>query len=390
MNDFHSLDAVKQSVSKAKGLPNEHYVSHDVFIKEQQSILFKSWTGLSFGKNVPSPGDAYPVEFLGIPLLMMRDQEGQVGVFQNTCRHRGMILVSEPKKLRNTVRCPYHSWCYSLNGELRATPHVGGPGHNTHEDIKPSELGLIRIRSYVWHDVVYINLSGDAPEFEHTHAELLGRWKEFDQAMHHGGATSSFKLDVNTNWKLAVENYCESYHLPWIHPGLNSYSRLEDHYDINETDAFSGQGTHVYRQLKGDDDQTFKDFVALSDKWDSAAEYIAVYPNVLLGVHRDHFFAIILEPVRCDKTIEHIELYYAADPEELPEQQSMRDANATLWKSVFEEDIQVVEGMQRGRHGIYFDGGKFSPVMDQPTHNFHCWVASKIQDVALDKNDSAP
>jgi hypothetical protein len=50
-----------------------------------------------------------------------------------------------------------------------------------------------------------------------------------------------------------------------------------------------------------------------------------------------------------------------------------------LWKTVFEEDVFVVEGMQKGRHGALFDGGRFSPVMDGPTHNFHHWVASQIE-----------
>ncbi len=48
-----------------------------------------------------------------------------------------------------------------------------------------------------------------------------------------------------------------------------------------------------------------------------------------------------------------------------------------LWKEEFEEDIFVVEGMQKGRHGAKFDGGRFSPVMDSPTHLFHHWVASQ-------------
>lgn len=378
MGKIQSLDAVKRPIGEAKGLPNEHYVDNDVFAEEKRSILFKSWTALGFGKDVPEAGDARPVEFLGMPLLLIRDHDGQLGVFQNTCRHRGMILISEPKRLRNTVRCPYHSWCYSLKGELRATPHVGGPGIDNHDQITHSELGLVRIRSHVWHDVVFVNLSGDAQEFEQQHASLLSRWKEFDQPMYHGGASSTFSLSVNTNWKLAVENYCESYHLPWIHPGLNSYSRLEDHYDIQQPGAFSGQGTHVYRQLKNEDNRTFMDFAGLSEKWDTAAEYIALYPNTLLGVHRDHFFAIVLEPIDCENTIEHISLYYASDPVAQPEDEAMLDANATLWKSVFEEDIVVVEGMQRGRHGMFFDGGKFSPVMDKPTHNFHHWVATQV------------
>ena len=126
----------------------------------------------------------------------------------------------------------------------------------------------------------------------------------------HGGEEASFELEVNTNWKLAVENYCESYHLPWIHPGLNTYSKLEDHYHIEERDLYSGQGSLVYRQLRSEKDEVFPDFEGLSEKWDTGAEYIAVYPNVLLGVHRDHTFALVLEPVALDKTVEHIELYY--------------------------------------------------------------------------------
>jgi len=50
-----------------------------------------------------------------------------------------------------------------------------------------------------------------------------------------------------------------------------------------------------------------------------------------------------------------------------------------LWKDVFTEDIFVVEGMQKGRHGVMFDGGRFSPAMDSATHNFHDWVATCVE-----------
>lgn len=378
MNIHPHLDAVLTSVNKAKGLPNEHYIDERIFEEEKRSVLFRNWSGVGYAKDIPEVGDAKPIEFLGMPLLIVRDRGGNVGVFQNTCRHRGMILVSEPKKIGGAIRCPYHSWCYGLDGALRSTPHVGGPGHNIHDDIVTENLGLIKIRSYIWQDVIFVNVSGGAAEFEVANAKLLERWKEFDQPIYHGGDSSSFKLEVNTNWKLAVENYCESYHLPWVHPGLNSYSRLEDHYNIEVPLEYSGQGTMVYRQLKGEDGSVFPDFENLSSQWDEGAEYIAVYPNVLMGIHRDHFFAIVLEPVDTNHTVEHIELYYPDDATSSIEFDGMRSANATLWKTVFEEDIFVIEGMQKGRKGGFFDGGKFSPVMDGPTHNFHYWIATQI------------
>lgn len=369
------LDAVRRPVETARGLPNPHYTDPTLFQEENRALLCGTWAGLAVAADVPEPGDAVPLTFLGMPLLLIRDRDGAVRVFNNTCRHRGMILVEEPRKIEGAIRCPYHSWCYATDGRLVTTPHVGGPGQNTHEAVNRSELGLVEIRSHIWRDVVFINISGDAPPFEEVHRDLLARWGGLEQPLFHGGKDSRFELDVRCNWKLAVENYCESYHLPWVHPGLNSYSRLEDHYHIAAPGQYSGQGTLVYRRIKGENGVMFPDFAGLSAQWDEGAEYIAVYPNVLLGAQRDHAFAIVLEPVAIDRTLEHIHLYYATPETD----DALRAQNAAQWKLVFEEDVFVVEGMQRGRHAPGFDGGRFSPAMDGPTHCFHDWVAGRLQ-----------
>ncbi|WP_298256247.1 aromatic ring-hydroxylating dioxygenase subunit alpha [uncultured Litoreibacter sp.] len=373
---FSDLNVVTAPIEQAKGLPNAHYTDEARFAEENKAVLFGTWAGLAVSADVPENGDAKPVEFLGLPLLLIRGTDGILRVFQNTCRHRGMILVDAPRKIEGAIRCPYHSWCYSTKGKLVATPHVGGPGMNHHAALENTTMGLIEVPSYIWRDVVFVNILGNAAPFEQVHAELMARWSEFDQPMYHGGADSCFQLSAKTNYKLAVENYCESYHLPWVHPGLNSYSRLEDHYNIIEPDKYSGQGTLVYRQFEGADGARFPDFQGLSDKWDEGAEYIAVYPNVLLAAQRDHAYAIILEPKSINETLEHVHIYYAAETVD----DAMRAKNTALWKEVFEEDIFVVEGMQRGRYGPGFDGGRFSPAMDGPTHCFHAWVAQRILD----------
>lgn len=370
-----NLANVRVSVDQANGLPNAHYIDPTVFEEEKHALLFSQWAGLAVGADVPEPGDAKPMEFLGMPLLLLRDKQGDVRVFQNICRHRGMILVEEPRRIEGAIRCPYHSWCYSTKGQLVSTPHVGGPGQNTHAAIKRDELGLIEIRSHLWRDIVWINVDGTAPSFEDAMGDLMARWAEFELPLYHGGHDSRFTLEVETNWKLAVENYCESYHLPWVHPGLNSYSKLEDHYNIEKPGQYSGQGTMVYRQLTNEVGAKFTDFEEVGAKWNEQAEYIAVYPNVLLGVHRDHAFAIILELKSHQRTVEHIHLYYA----DAQSDEGLRMRNTQLWKTVFEEDIFVVEGMQKGRHASQFDGGRFSPVMDSPTHCFHAWVAGRIE-----------
>ena len=369
------LSSVLRPIEEARGLPNEHYTSEEIFALEREPLWFSTWSGLCVASEVPEPGDALPMDFLGVPIFVMRGRDGVVRVFQNVCRHRGMILLTEPRRIEGVIRCPYHSWCYSHEGKLVATPHVGGPGQNTHPGVRREELGLVEVRSHVWRDIVFVNMSGDAPDFAELHAELIARWSEFEVPAFHGGDDSKLLLDCRTNWKLAVENYSESYHLPWVHPGLNSYSRLEDHYHIEKPGKFWGQGTKVYRQITGADGETFPDFPGLSEKWATAGEYLTVAPNVLLGVQRDHTFAIILEPRGALRTLEHIHIYYAS--ETTPD--ALRAKNAELWNTVFVEDIGVVEGMQAARGAPGFDGGRFSPAMDGPTHLFHKWVAATLQ-----------
>ncbi len=367
------LSQVLNPIETANGLPNDHYTSDEKYAAEREPLWFSTWAGIGVAAEIPEPGDAKPVDYLGVPLFVLHGRDGVIRVFQNICRHRGMILVTEPRKIEGAIRCPYHSWCYSHEGKLSATPHVGGPGQNTHPDIRREELGLLEVRSYVWMGVIFVNLSGDAPAFQDVHADLMARWSEFDVPLYHGGADSTFQLTCRTNWKLAVENYCESYHLPWVHPGLNSYSRLEDHYHIQEP-GFCGQGTEVYRQIKDDDGSVFPDFAGLSEKWDTAGEYVTVTPNVMLGVQRDHVFAIVLEAKGAKLTLEHIHIFYATPDTS----DSLRRKNAEQWQVVFVEDIGVVEGMQAARGAPGFDGGRFSPAMDGPTHQFHQWVAGRM------------
>ena len=375
-----ALDGVMQDIALAHGLPNPLYTDPLMFETEKHRVFARNWAAIGIASDVPSAGSVMPLRFLGEPLLMVRNRRGEIRVFENVCRHRGMILVEEPGQLKGPITCPYHAWAYDLDGQLRATPHIGGPDIHSHPQVDPDQLGLNSIRCHVWQDIVFVNLDGGAEPFSVMHQPLLERWNEFDKPVHFGGADSRFSLTVESNWKLAVENYCESYHLPFVHPGLNSYSRLEDHYHINGPGGMSGQGTLVYAPSLEGTTTPFPNFPGLSSRWDNAAEYIALFPNVLLGIHRDHFYSIILDPLSFDSTEERVAIYYADAAVCTAEYASRRAANSSLWKGIFEEDIGVVEGMYRGRSAKRYDGGKFSPVMDNPTHYFHAWIAEQMQD----------
>ena len=88
-----NLESVLTSTNKAKGLPNEHYVSESVFEEEKKAVLFDNWSAIGTGIDIPNLGDVKPMNFVGMPLILVRDTNGDINVFQNTCRHRGMILI---------------------------------------------------------------------------------------------------------------------------------------------------------------------------------------------------------------------------------------------------------------------------------------------------------
>ena len=373
------LVSVLQPIEHAHGLPNACYIDRNMHAKEAAVIFKKGWAAIGFGCDVPKPGSVYPIDMLGIPLLMVRTKNDEVHVFENVCRHRGMILVDEPTQLNGPITCPYHAWSYDLEGNLKSTPHVGGPNIHRDKTVVCESLSLNRVRSFVWRDVVFVNLSDKAASFDIVSQPLRDRWLEFEKPIFGGGADTMFSLEVDCNWKLAVENYCEAYHLPFIHPGLNSYSRLDDHYNILDEEIFAGQGSYVYKPQLDEEERCFPAFEGLTEKWDTAAEYCAFFPNVLFGVHKDHCYAILLTPNGQGKTTERVSIYYANEEAAYsPSFAKMRSVNTRLWKGIFIEDIGVVEGMQRGRYAPSYDGGKFSPKMDTPTHHFHKWVATQM------------
>ncbi len=376
---YEDLQRVVTPGEPGHGLPNPAYISDDVFAMEQRVVFDATWACIGFDKDVPLVNDVFPLTFLGQPMVMTRANDGAVRVFHNVCSHRGMILVDKPGQVKGALRCPYHSWCYDHSGNLKSTPFIGGHDQHDHPSFDKSEYGLREIRSATSFGLVFVNLSGDAPDFEIQHAEFLDRWAEFKNApLIHSGSDSTLHFTLNTNWKLAVENYCESYHLPWVHPELNKYSRIEDHYNICEWGRFSGQGTTVYSPdlIKGGN-LAFPVLQGLSEKWDTGAEYIALYPNVLLGIHKDHYFAIQIVPNGPHQCLERVEIFYFEDICATTDYAELRLANAKNWQKIFNEDVYVVEGMQRGRASSCFSGGVFSPALDTATRCFHMWVSDK-------------
>ena len=382
--DLDKIEATKNSINEANGLPNECYLNDEYFKIEREKVFFNNWIVVGVSSSVPEVGDAKPFNLMGIPLLILRDKNNKIRVFHNVCSHRGMILVKEECKLKNTIRCPYHSWSYNFNGELIATPHVGGMNIHETEGFIKSKSNLKEISTHVWMDLIFINVNKNKKDFEESIDPLEKQWSKFiskeDQKLiRHARDFGYFNMEVKSNWKLAIENYCESYHLPWVHPELNRVSNLKDHYHIEDlAETFSGQGSNKYSQ-QFDGNKKLSTFPNWPNDLYQNSEYVSLFPNVMLGIHVDHFYAFWLEPLSNNNTREHFEMYYVGDESaSSDEYKEIRKKNFAFWQEVMNEDVAAIEGMQKGRSSPVYNGGNFSPVMDNPTHQFHKWVASNL------------
>lgn len=374
------LQRVAEPLNLTAALPNAAYVDPGFEAAERRAIWQGGWIAVGFEGDVPKRGSVMPVDISDLPLLMVRGRDDRVRVFHNICRHRGLKLVSHAGRTGSVIRCPYHAWCYRLDGRLDATPHVGGVGVGRHDAVRADELGLAEVRSAVRFGIVFADLSGAAADLDETLGPLAARWTDFaGQGFHAGAEDSTFELEVGCNWKLAVENYLESYHLPSVHPGLNSYSRIEDHELITGADGHAGQISLVYAPSLAAMDGGFPRAAGLSDYWSTRAEYVAVYPNLLYALHADHWYGIVLLPRGREATVERVRIGYF-DPEAATGvgRAALRQANTELWRSVFLEDVEPVERMQAGRHSPAFDGGVLTPVLEATTRDFHAWTARRM------------
>jgi len=371
------LERLERPTAQAENLPGAAYTDPAFFALELERVFGRGWTYVGAAGELPDPGDAIPLTLGDMPIVLVRQRDGAIRAFHNVCRHRGPILVSAPVKAQRALVCPYHAWSYDITGELKRTPAYMGSGRQDSGPLDKACMGLAEIRCDVWRDGVFINLSGDAGPLAEVYAPLEARWSEYDLSLiRYGG---SRRRRIQANWKLAMENFQEGYHLPTTHPFLNSLSSLDNHYSVVEP-TFQGQGSwHYDRDLAGH--HALPTFPGLSDAWKDRAEYPAVLPNLMFGLHPDHllFFGVI--PLGPAETLEVFHFYFIGDAAMDPANADLRDRVITNLISINEEDIDVVESMQRGRHSPGYVKAPFSPYQEATIHQFQRNIARKLMGV---------
>ncbi|WP_170473315.1 aromatic ring-hydroxylating oxygenase subunit alpha [Ruegeria arenilitoris] len=346
----------------AHGLPPSAYRSKAFWKKERKTVLFRNWVCVAAAHELKFPGDVVPVVLAEQPLILVRNRQNEIAAFHNVCRHRCMMLVEKPQNVGKLIRCPYHAWAYDLDGRLKASPHFGGTDTHETNGFDKSQNGLVPVRTRVWQDWVFVNLSGDAPDFEDYAASLIARLEgiDFCKLTHIG--TLDFGV-IDTNWKLIMENFIEPYHVQFVHSSTTDQP-LKDHYTIVDGNCL-GSAVDLAEES------------GTSGSLGVSSRYLTLYPNFILGRYFPDQMGVYLNiPIGPNQMMQKRYLY-TTEGQNLSEDEV--DSLKNLWWDVHKEDHEMVERMWRGRASDFAaDGGVLSPVWEDSVRAFQEMIVADV------------
>ena len=336
--------------------PVAHYRDPARLDLERQRIFKCRPVAIGHASMAPGPGDFFTHDALGVPLLVVRGDDGRLRAFLNVCRHRGtaVTLQSEGKGCRAFV-CPYHGWTYDRAGALVGVPHKAG--------FRRTPGGLMPLPTFELAGLVFINADPE-PYLGPLAADL----RSFRLQSHHAYAPQ--RVERPLNWKIGIEIFLETYHLKRTHAD-SIYPMFFD--NVGLVDRVGAHLRNIFpkrtiRELTDDN----------RDAWrlrDHANILYHLFPNTLVLIQPDHAAVLHLFPNSVDTT--RIESYTLVP--ELPgdKAQEYWNANNAILYGATAEDFERGESIQRGLNTAANESFSFATYEHALTH-FHAQLGAEL------------
>ena len=342
-------------------LSREHYLSPEAFAHEKERIFCREWFCVGREEELAAPGDYVVKNVAGESVLLVRTRDGRLAGHYNVCRHRGSQLVPEGGAgcFAGGIRCPYHSWTYTLEGELRTAPFL-----DEADGLVRRSLSLHPVGVDTWGGFLFVHLTpAEARQAGGTLARQLGavpeRLRRYPLAELR--VARRIVYQIAANWKVMLENYNECYHCGPVHPELcrlvpafkqRGGSDLDWERGIPHRDGawtFTPSGTTTRRPFAGlDEDERTRHKGEL------------IYPNFMLSLSAEHVAAFYLFPQGPDRTTIVNEFLFHPDEMAAP---GFDPADAVdFWDLVNRQDWAICESVQRGMTSRVFQWGYYAPM----------------------------
>ncbi|MCE5233931.1 MAG: SRPBCC family protein [Mizugakiibacter sp.] len=338
-------DTMIEDLDRAHALPARYYAGDTALAMERRAVFARSWQLVAHREQLAEPGDHVVEQIAGVPVLLVRGQDGALRAFPNVCRHRAGPLALCNGKGARALHCKYHGWTYTLEGRLRSAPEMEGAC-----DFRVEDIRLPPLRVHEWQGLVFVALHEDVPAFEKVYAGIAERIAPIDLAAMRFHRRDSY--DIACNWKVYVDNFLEGYHLPHVHPGL---SKVLD-YRAYDTELFP------WHSLQSSPLRNSADLYG-----DGRAYYYFVYPNVMLNIMPGRLQTNRILPLGPERCRVEFDYYYAQDDAA----QARIAADASFSDEVQSEDIAICEAVQKGLASGFYDAGRLCPKRESGVWHFH-------------------
>lgn len=195
-------------------VPKGRYLDPDFLQLELDRLFTKVWQVACREEEIPDPGSYYEYTIGRQSLVVIRQRDGGVKAFHNTCAHRGMKVIRGSGNAEGTeleLRCKFHGWRYSLDG---ASTFV--PCREEFADRPDPEWGLAAVKVATWGGWVFVTMAPDPPELLDWLDPLPTALAPFRlQDMRYRWRKRTF---LPANWKTVIDAFIEGYHTPGTHP----------------------------------------------------------------------------------------------------------------------------------------------------------------------------
>lgn len=197
-------------IPEVKTIDIARYTCPDFHRAEIDKMWSRTWQFAVWEGDLANPGDIYVYRNVGQSVIVVRQKDGSLKAFRNSCLHRGRELCGEATH-QERLRCPYHAFTWELDGSFKWLP-----AQWDFDQIDRANFRLPEVRVEEWNGFIFINMDADAPSLRSYMGKMVDQWEGWNWSDRYRSVTVERKL--NCNWKAAMDAFIETLHVFASHP----------------------------------------------------------------------------------------------------------------------------------------------------------------------------
>jgi phenylpropionate dioxygenase-like ring-hydroxylating dioxygenase large terminal subunit len=353
----------------ASTLPPHCYTSNEFYRREIERIFRCHWQFVGREEQLAEPGSYFCHDGPGGAAIVLRDADGEIRAYANSCRHRGARLLNGSGSCGRIV-CPYHSWSYHLDGRL-----VGAPGMQQARAFARDDYPLLELALATWNGFIFVHYQASPPPL----ADHLGNMPDkFDG---HGCAqmrlVGELHFEIDSNWKLLAENALEAYHTGSVHRDTLGQQQSRPVETSGNWTGLLVEDERSVATLPGDD-KPFPHIEGLGAEAAGGAYFTMLYPATQFVFAQDCIWWLAFAPVAAGRTRLSIGACFPRSTIALPGFEDKVHPYFERWRRATAEDNAICEQQQLGQ-AVQRPPGRYAG-SEFAVHAFDNWVLQQVLD----------